>query len=191
VRGEMDNLEILSTVISKSRIIVSLLGPNINQPVPTDTFYADIYRGILPIMRQHGVRRILAMGTISITRPEDNWSFLRWLMVLAVKLIAGSAYKNIIAIQNVFEDKGATRDIGWTVYRIAAIPGNSDSESWKTDRNDGDSYIGPVNGNGWTLSQKRSALTRWLVDAVESGAPDVINKMPAVSRLAGSKVKVD
>lgn len=137
-------------------------------------------------MRQHGVRRIFAMGTVSIVRPEDKSSLLRWAMVRGLRLFASGAWSNIIAIQEAFEDEEATKDIDWTVFRIAAIPGESDAESWKKDREDGTAYVGPLGGDGWSLSQKRSSLTRWITDAAESGAPDLIRQMPVVSRKSGS-----
>jgi hypothetical protein len=142
-------------------------------------------------MRQHGVRRIFAMGTISIYQPEDQFSLFRFLIVhLVVRIIAPAGYGNVISIQRLFEgDEEATRDIDWTVYRIGGIPGSSDAKSWGRDRNDGDAFVGPLGHTGWSTSQKRGALARWLVDAAESGATEWIRQMPAVSRLAGSKVK--
>lgn len=188
----MTDLEALSTAISKSRTIVSLLGPNSFYP-GGPTIYADFYRAAFPLMREHGVRRIFAMGTISIYQPEDPPSLLRSLAVLLIRLVANRVYRNVVNIGKLFEDgdgeEAVTRDIDWTVYRIAGIPGGSDAKSWARDREDGESYVGPVWGEGWSMFQKRSALARWLADAAESGASEWIGKMPAVSRLAGSKAK--
>lgn len=38
-----------------------------------------------------------------------------------------------------------------------------------------------VGEKGWSMSQKRAALTRWLVDSAESGADMWIGKMPVVA----------
>jgi hypothetical protein len=184
----MTDLEALSVAISKSKTIISLLGPiSLSQPVNTE--FADRYRAMFPLMRQHSVRRIFAMSTLSSYQPEDQTSFLRFLAVCIVRMLAAGAYANIIGIQNVFQEEEATRDIDWTLYRIAMIPGGSDEESWRADRLDGETYVGGVAGAGWSFSQKRAALTRWLVDVAQSGAPELIRKMPAVSRFAGSKAK--
>ena len=185
----MSDLEPLSVAISKCRLIISLLGPN-SFKLASNSVYADYYRAIIPLMRKHGVRRLFAMGTISIYQPDDGFSLFRTLLVsLVMRTVVSSAYQNILSIQKLFEDEQATRDIDWTVYRIARIPGESDAKSWAADRNDGEVYIGPIGHTGWTNVQKRGALARWLVGAAESGAPELVGQMPAVSRLAGSTVR--
>ncbi|KAL5340882.1 hypothetical protein BJX70DRAFT_406611 [Aspergillus crustosus] len=171
VKGEMNNLESLSPVIAQSRVIVSLLGPNIIDRSMSPTLFADIYKSfVFPLMREHGVRRIFAMGTISIFRPEDQGSLVRSAMIALVRLVANSAYWNVINIADVFDNHSEGLD--WTVYRIARIPGGDDEESWRRDREDGETFVGWVNDKGWTISQKRGALARWLADAAEGGAED-------------------
>jgi len=83
----------------------------------------------------------------------------------------------------VFEEHAA--DLEWTVFRIAGIEGGSDEDSWRTGRGDGEVYEGWIGHEGWSASQNRAALTRWLVDSVEDGKAQWIRKMPAVSRRAG------
>lgn len=181
----MDDKEALSAAVAKSRRIISLLGPSVQLPLPQGTF-SSIYRSIFPMMREHGVRRILAMGTPSISLDSDHTSFKRWGAIKALRLIYPDAYKHIISIQDAFEDDQATEDVDWTVYRIGQLVGESDEASWRADREDGETYVGPVGASGWTLSQKRAALTRWLADVCEKDVPELVGKMPAVSRKAGS-----
>lgn len=181
----MDDNEALSAAVAKSRLIVSLLGPSIEAPVPEETF-SDMYRNIFNMMRQHGVRRIFAMGTPSIFQDSDHTSWKRWGAIKGLRLFYPGAYKNIICIQNAFEDQTSTKNIDWTVFRVGQLGGESDEASWRTDREDGEIYVGPVGGPGWTFSQKRAALTRWLADASESNVTELIGKMPAVTRKAGS-----
>jgi hypothetical protein len=163
----MNDREALSLAMSKSKMIISLLGPvalRMNNP----SFYADIYKDfVFPLMREHSVKRIYAMGTLSIRRPEDSFSFIRWFILLFMMTIARTVYRNVIAIEKVFETQAT--DLEWMVYRIAAIPGECDETR--------------VGEKGWQASQKRAALTRWLVDAAEGGAEEWIGKMPAVCKL--------
>ncbi|KAL4965282.1 RNA polymerase II mediator complex subunit MED27 domain-containing protein [Aspergillus stella-maris] len=168
IKGEMDNLELLSDAIARSRIVISLLGPKVFDKIPT-TMYADIYRkSVFPLMREHGVRRILAMGTPSIPRPEDSWTFLSCFGIPLLRIFASPAYQNVRNIGDAFDHHAEGLD--WTVYRISAIPGNDDEESWRIDREDGEVFVGWVGQRGWTMSQKRGSLARWLVDAAEGGA---------------------
>jgi hypothetical protein len=200
VKGEMTDLVALSSAVSKCRLVISLLGPNELFGLHNDTVFADYYRALFSLMRQHGLRRIFIMGTISIRLPTDSFSLLRTLAVLFIRLLSNRVYLNIKAIQALLEgnatgtaatDAELTRDIDWTVFRIAGIPGGCDAASWEKDRLAGETYVGPMAAKGWTMMQKRAALTRWLVDAANSGAPDLIGKMPTVTRLAGSKQKAD
>ncbi|KAL2849815.1 hypothetical protein BJY01DRAFT_233462 [Aspergillus pseudoustus] len=171
IKGEMDDLEALSKAIAQSRVVISLLGPNILDKKMSPTLFADMYESsVFPLMRQHGVSRIFAMGTISLFRDEDHWVLSRSALVTFVRIFANRAYQNIVNLANLF-DNGAD-GIDWTVFRIAMIPGNSDEESWRKDREDGEAFVGPVGAKGWTLSQTRSALARWLVDAAEGGAEE-------------------
>jgi hypothetical protein len=188
----MTDHEALSTAISKSSLILSLLGPagfDIDGPAQFATYFRE---HVFPLMRVHHVRRIFLMGTISIYRPEDSSSLIRFLVVLLVRFIVPMAWRNVIAIEKLCaEDEEATRDIDWTVYRIAGIPGGCSEAEWKKDRNDGDVFVGYVGQKGWAMKQRRGALARWLVDAAEDGRSEWIGGFPAVSRLAGSKMKSD
>jgi hypothetical protein len=94
-------------------------------------------------MREHGVRRIFAMSTISRWQPDDSFSALRWLLVSLVYVVAHGAWKTVRGIARTFEEQG--EGVDWTVYRIAGIPGGSDEKSWREDREDGMAF----EGGGW------------------------------------------
>jgi len=186
----MTDTDALGTAISRSRLILSLLGPSSTTfRIESPTQFADHFRtAVFPLMRAHGVRRIFLMGTISIARPDDGFSLLRLLVVWFVRLVVPKAYRNVLAVESLCErDAEATRDVDWTVYRIAGIPGDCTEEAWRRDRGDGDAYVGPVGGKGWGSSQRRGALARWLVDAAEDGKAELVGAFPAVSRLAGAR----
>lgn len=140
-------------------------------------------------MREHSVRRIFAMGTLSISQPSDKFSLIRLFLVFIVRLLANSAYRAILDIARAFEEAG--EGVDWTVFRIAGIPGGSDESAWKKDREEGEAFEGWIGEGGWSVTQKRGALARWLVDAVEDGKERWIGKMPAVGKLKGSKRKDD
>ncbi|KAI3325690.1 NAD(P)-binding protein [Xylariaceae sp. AK1471] len=182
VQGEMSDGDALSRAVAKCSIVLSLLGPNIMDRMENQSLYADIYKdNVFPLMRKHGVRRILAMGTLSIQRPEDSWTFFQPMVLFFVRMMANGVYRNIINLANTFEHDAA--DLDWTIFRIAAIPGNSDEMSWKQDREDGgEPFVGWIGEKGWTSSIRRAALARWLVDAADGKADSWIGKMPAISR---------
>lgn len=149
--------------------------------------YIGFYTRLFPLMRSHNVRRIYAMSTLSYSDPNDKFSLYRLLIVALVFIVVNKGWRTARGMARAFESAG--EDIDWTVYRIAGIPGGCDEESWRKDREDGEAFEGWIGEEGWMHWQRRGALARWLVDAVEDGKEKWIGKMPAVSRLAGSKRK--
>lgn len=124
------------------------------------------------------------MGTIAITRPEDSYILIRPMVMAYLRLKANAMYRDLINNTAMFESEAS--DLDWTIFRIAAIPGEPDDESWRKGREEGKLYVGPMGAKGWTMNTNRSLLARWLVDAVEGKAEEWVRKMPAVTRLAGS-----
>ncbi|KAF3003837.1 hypothetical protein E8E14_003355 [Neopestalotiopsis sp. 37M] len=180
IKGEISDQKTLSTAMSRSSTVLSLLGPQISDRNIEPSLYADMYKNsIFPLMRQHGVRRILAMGTISIQRDEDHWTAFQFMVLGFMRLFAGAIYRNILNLADAFDRDAA--DLDWTVFRIAQIPGEPDEESWRRDRESGRASAGWIGAKGWSSSVKRALLTRWLVDAAEGKADEWIGKMPAIS----------
>jgi putative NADH-flavin reductase len=185
VKGEMNDAKTFSRALSGCSAVISHLGAQFRDTHIAPSLYADMYRNtVIPAMREHRVRRIFLMGTMVIPQPDDSWAFMALFVTTYMKLFAGNVYRNILNVKHLFESEAQGLD--WTIFRIAAIPGGADEKSWQEGREEGKLYVGPVGANGWTMNTNRSLLARWLVDATESGAPEWIRKMPAVTRLVGS-----
>ncbi|KAK6608110.1 NmrA family protein [Botrytis cinerea] len=143
--------------------------------------YSSFYELLFPIMRANNVRRVFAMGTLSIRRPEDKFSVIQYLVRGLMPILASAAYQTVMNIAATFDKLTSREEIDWTVFRIAGIPGGDDEASWKADREGGRDFVGAVGGKGWAMNQKRGALARWLVDAAEGKADEWICRMPAVA----------
>lgn len=181
----MSDYNTFSSALKGCSVIISHLGGDINNPHSNPTLYTDMYRNtIIPAMREHGIKKILLMGTMAISRPEDAIVLMRPLVMAYLRLKANDMYRDLISNKDMFENEAS--DLDWTIFRIAAIPGESDEESWRKGREEGELYVGPMGAKGWTMNTNRSLLARWLVDAVQGKAEDWVRKMPAVTRLAGS-----
>ncbi|VUC27575.1 unnamed protein product [Clonostachys rosea] len=178
--GEINDDEKLGAAMAKCSGVISLLGPDINNPKIDPELYPKLYsQSVLPAMRAHGVKRIFVMGTVSIKHQDDAWTMFQTMVLVFMKLFASAIYQNMTSLANMFQN---TEDLDWTIFRIAQIPGESDEISWKADRETGGLFAGNVGQTGWTSSIKRAALARWLVDAYESGSSEWVHKMPAVSQ---------
>ncbi|KAJ2901832.1 hypothetical protein MKZ38_001370 [Zalerion maritima] len=195
IKGEFTDVPALSLAISKASLILSCLGPVLTQKPKSDDEYRGYYATVVDSMREHGVRRIFALSTISAYDEADGSSFLRWAVVWLVRTLFNRAWRNIVNVAEFFAGldsggggggEGESAKIDWTLYRVAGIPGGCDEQAWRKDREDGKTFVGYVGKPGWTGSQRRAALARWLVDAAESGAEELVGKMLAVSRLEGS-----
>jgi hypothetical protein len=176
--------------VAQCKAVISLLGPVLGDKL-TPTFFADMYtQQIVPLMVKHSVPRIFAMGTISISRPEDSFHFFSWLNSLLIKLLFGTAQKNMFAIEAAF-DKGDkdVQALDWTVYRMVWAIGGCKHADWLKDRDNGEMFAGAVGAKGFTMVHRRAQLARWLVDVATDETPKYSHQMPAVSRLAGSKQK--
>jgi hypothetical protein len=107
----MDDVAALSTAVAKCYIILSLLGPSLSNKDIDPTLYAAYYKSsIFPAMRQHGVRRIFAMGILTIVRPEDRWTFLQPVGRLFMWLFANTLYQNGLNIAATFDSEAHDLD---------------------------------------------------------------------------------
>jgi hypothetical protein len=166
--------------VAQSKAIISLLGPS-GTNLPNPNPYIPFYSALFPLMRKHGVKRILAMSTVSAPDEQDGFSLIRWLLVTLIRFLIPAAYRLMLDIARVFREEATGLD--WTVFRLGMLPGGSDEASWARDREEG-VFAGNVGGE-WKAWIKRGALARWLVDAVEAegdGAGQWVGKLPAVSK---------
>ncbi|KAK1544017.1 hypothetical protein CPAR01_04650 [Colletotrichum paranaense] len=169
IEGEMSDTKALDSAMARSSIVVSLLGPNINDKHIDPSLYADIYRfHVFPAMKKYG--------------PEDHWTFFQTMVTIVMPLLNGAVYRNMHNLAHLFGKEG--HDLDWTIFRIAQIPGESDETSWRQDRDLG-LFTGWIGEKGWTSTLRRGALARWLVDGVEGKMDVWVHKMPGISQLAG------
>lgn len=183
----MDDTDKLGFAVAKCNLVLSLLGPDSSQgrSLPP-SLYPNYYSSLFLLMRQHGVRRILAMNSASAKDPLDSFSLVVFLLTLFIRIFAPAAYQTMQGLTRVFHEAD---DLEWALFRLNGLPGGHDKESWRKDREDEPTYAGYVGKPGYKLSLQRAALARWLVDCAESGAPEWIRKMPAVSKSSIAKVK--
>ncbi|KZL80196.1 hypothetical protein CI238_06550 [Colletotrichum incanum] len=143
IKGEVTDPTALSAAVPRSSVVVSLLGPDIKRDRKIDpSFFPDIYRkSVFSAMKQHGVKRILAMGTITIKQPEDYWTIMQSALGILMPLLANNLYHTMINLADVFEQE--VQSLDWTMFRIARIPGGSDEASWGRDR-EGQLFTGQI-----------------------------------------------
>ncbi|MEA2502230.1 MAG: hypothetical protein QOD01_2341 [Actinomycetota bacterium] len=99
--------------------VISLLGPPSKQgPGRADVApILDGYRNIVAAMETHGVRRLVALGTPSITDPADRREPAYCLLVAVGKRIKPAAYRTMVGIGQIVR----ASDLDWTIVRVPLL----------------------------------------------------------------------
>ena len=121
IEGQLDDLDALSKAMEGVHAVLSALGPSVkNGPFhPSNTPLANAYARIIQIMHQHHVKRLICLGTASITDPADKFSLAFSVLVNGVKTLARNAYNDIVAIGANVRSLGA--DLEWTIVRVPIL----------------------------------------------------------------------
>jgi len=123
IQGQLDDPDTFSTALQGVDVVLSALGPGF--PHPSNTPIANGYKVLITLMREQGIKRLIVLGTPSITDPHDKPTLVFRLMVKTVKTLAATAYADIVAVGEVIRSDGA--DLEWTLARVPVLT-NGDSE---------------------------------------------------------------
>lgn len=123
VEGQLDDAEQISAAVAGSEAVLSLLGPGTKAaeapPLVTGT------RNIVAAMNAHGVRRLVATGTPSMSDPEDGKDWRVGLLVKMISRFQPVAYDAIVTIGRTVRESG----LDWTIVRLPFL-----SNGPRTDR---------------------------------------------------------
>lgn len=126
----------------------------------------DGFKMIVPLLRNYKYSRALVLATASYKAPEDRFSVLYWLMIMAVYLAVRPAYDEINGFAPIVTSVPA-EELGWTVFRVPLLK-NGEAVPVKAG------YVGDV-GAGL----ERKALAEWLLGEIEEGR--WVGKCPVVA----------
>jgi len=76
-------------------------------------------------MNEYNIKRIILLGTASISDPKDKFSLVFKLIIAGVRFGAYNAYADMVAIGEVIRTKGDALD--WTIVRVPFLT-NKESE---------------------------------------------------------------
>ena len=165
VKGELTDLNALSTAVQGVNVVLSALGPLANHPA--GNIIATFYSHLVDLMTKHSIKRIIVLGTSSISDPKDKFSLVFKLIIAGVRFAAYNAYMDVVAIGEIIRTKGDTLD--WTIVRVPVLT-NKESEEVVAG------YIGDGK-TGTTLSRK--AYAAFTVHEVEN--MEWIKEAPLIS----------
>lgn len=125
IQGELDEKEKISKALVGVDAILTALGPPSSGNHPADLPITRAHEMLLSLMRQHGIKRLITLGTASIAAPEDKFSFMFSLIVAYVKNFYSTAYRDLVACGEVLK---AADDIDWTIVRVAYLTDKPNKE---------------------------------------------------------------
>jgi nucleoside-diphosphate-sugar epimerase len=124
IKGELTDLDALSTAIQGVKVVLSALGPLASHP--PGNIIATFFGHLIDLMTTHNIKRIILLSTASISDPKDKFSLVYKLLIAGVRLTAYNAYMDIVAIGEVIRTKGEALD--WTIVRVPILTNNESEE---------------------------------------------------------------
>lgn len=168
-KGELNDREALSSAMKNVDAVLSALGPSVSRgPLhPKGTPLARAYSLIIELMKTHGVRRLLALGTASITDPNDKFSLRMSTLVTGVAMLAHTAYEDVVAIGKTIRTQGDSLD--WTIVRVPILTGSD-------DKNFVAGYVGDGKTGVWLT---RAGFASFVVQELENN--EWVKKAPLIT----------
>lgn len=157
VVGGLTDADKLSAALEGVHAVLTALGPAVkNGPFhPGNTPLANGYALLLDLMKQRDVKRIIALGTASMTDEHDKFSLEFSVLVTGVAVFAHNAYKDVVAIgKNI---RAADLDVMWTIARVPLLTEKESKE-----------YVAGYIGDGKTKTRlSRAAWAAFVLKELE------------------------
>lgn len=168
IQGELDETDKLSSALPGIDAILSALGPSsTGGKHPPDLPLTRFYTSLLSLMRTHKIKRLIALGTPSISAPQDTSSLTFYLLTSFIKCFFPTAYNDIVAMGKVIQSAGD--DIDWTIVRVPFL----------TDKENGEVNAGFVGDRG--VGARVARLGFAVFCAQELVSPKWVRKAVAIS----------
>ena len=165
VAAELTDEDAIAEAVAGADAVISALGPPID-PFVRGTPLTDGTRRIVAAMHACGVRRLVALATVSVPDPRDRPRLLDRLVPIGIGLLIPGALREVQGISEVV----ATSELDWTVARIFApidVPANHTVRA------------GFLGRDSVGVEMSRADIADFLVDQISS--EDFVGAAPAIS----------
>jgi len=165
VAAELTDEDAIREAVEGADAVISALGPPID-PFVRGTPLTDGTRRIVAAMHATGVRRLVALATVSVPDPRDRPRLLDRLVPIGIGLLIPGALREVQGISEVV----ATSELDWTVARIFApidVPANHTVRA------------GFLGRDSVGVEMSRADIADFLVDQISSD--DFVGAAPAIS----------
>ncbi|KAK0465243.1 NAD-P-binding protein [Desarmillaria tabescens] len=172
IQGQLDDAEKLSQAMEGVDAVLSALGPIQGQPADkplTHTPVAKAYERIIDLMHFHGVKRLIALGTPSMSDPRDKFSLAWSIMIGGVATLAHTSYRDVVETGKTIRSKGA--DLDWTIVRVPRMTNKDQKE-----------VVAGYVGDGKTgFSLSRAGFATFIVKELCASRPQWVKAAPLIS----------
>ena len=165
VAAELTDEDAIREAVEGADAVISALGPPID-PFVRGTPLTDGTRRIVAAMHEKGVRRLVALATVSVPDPRDRPRLLDRLVPIGIGLLIPGALREVQGISEVV----STSELDWTVARIFApidVPANHTLRA------------GFLGRDSVGVEMSRADIADFLVDQISSS--DFVGAAPAIS----------
>ncbi|KAG7450191.1 uncharacterized protein BT62DRAFT_1001045 [Guyanagaster necrorhizus] len=173
IQGELDEYDKLSKAMEGVDAVLSTLGHNAtlgeNPFQHSDTPIAKVYERIIDLMHFHSVKRLIALGTPSMSDPRDKFSLAWSIMIGSVATLAHTSYRDVVETGKIIRLRGA--DLDWTIVRVPRMTNKDQKEVVA-------GYIGDRK-TGFSLS--RAGFAAFVVKELCASRPQWVKAAPLLS----------
>ncbi|THH01538.1 hypothetical protein EW026_g1213 [Hermanssonia centrifuga] len=126
VEGQLTDRDTVGKALQGVDAVLSALGPPVKKGIfyPSDTPLAHAYSVVIEVMKTHGVKRLIALGTASIKDDHDKHSIVFAALVSGVAIFAHNAYKDVVAIGELIRGQGV--DLDSTIVRVPVLTNDAE-----------------------------------------------------------------
>ncbi|KAJ5363609.1 NAD(P)-binding protein [Penicillium cataractarum] len=167
LEGTLQDESNIRHAIRNATVIVSVIGPS--GTTIKNTPFPGFYRRMFDIMREEGVRRIIALSTFSVPHPNDRFNFTCHMLVSMLRLFGHSAWRNLIDVAATFDQHGS--DLDWTLFRVGFLK----------DGGPGQVIQGYVGDGKLGMGVNRVDVAKWVVQQASMKDAENLGDKPGIS----------
>jgi len=168
IKGVLEDLEAFEKAVEGVDVVLSALGPT-SGPKAGPTPVATAYQRFIPLMKKHGVKRLIALNTASHIDPNDKPSWKYSIMVWAVRILVPGSYAELLGVDQAIVEGAGDGTLEWTIVRVPGL----------TNLENDEVRAGYVGDEGIGLQVSRRAFAVFV--AGEVGKREWVNKRPVIS----------
>lgn len=164
-KGDLTDKGVLAQAIQGADAILSALGPA-SLKHPNDLPITRASEAIISVMREQGVRRLVAISTGTAPDPDDRFDAKINLPAALIRVMLPTSYRDIIGLAATIRRS----DLDWTMVRVGFLKNRPPS---------GSTNIGLYGKtkHSWTVS--REEVATFMLDQISSR--EFIGKAPGIS----------